>query len=426
MAGNVIEQVRRLVNEGGMSKAGLARAAGLHANTLRDCTEADWNPTAETLTKLERFLLSNDDRPVLVPIEEIIDEARNGRMFILVDDEDRENEGDLVIPAQMATPQAINFMATHGRGLICLTLTSQRVEELGLDLMSRHNGTRHETAFTISIEAREGVTTGISAGDRARTISVAIDGTKTKADIVTPGHVFPLRARDGGVLVRTGHTEAAVDISRLAGLNPSGVICEIMKDDGTMARMDDLIAFARIHDLKIGTIRDLIAYRRRHDHVVERRAETVFESKWGGEWKAITFFNKATKSEQLVLQKGKVDPDQPTLVRMHQLAPLSDIFGGEGPRGDVLARSMDIIAKEGAGVVVLLRDGEPDMLTRMIQAHAGKQPGGMDELRDYGVGAQILAELGVHDMILLSNTQHSLIALDGYDLAVVGQRPIEL
>ena len=223
MSSNLIDRIRRLVVEGGMSRSGLARAAGLHANTLRDLTEPGWNPTAETLAKLERVLADSDDTPALVPIEEII-EARNGRMFILVDDEDRENEGDLVIPAQMATPDAINFMATHGRGLICLTLTRQRCEQLGLELMSRNNGTRHETAFTVSIEAREGVTTGISAGDRARTVAVAIDAAKTRDDIVTPGHVFPLIAREGGVLVRTGHTEAAVDISRLAGLNPSGVI----------------------------------------------------------------------------------------------------------------------------------------------------------------------------------------------------------
>ena len=261
MSTQLIEKLRRLVTEGGMSRSGLARAAGLHANTLRDLEDVDWNPTAETLRKLETFLFSNNDGPTLVPIEEIIEEARNGRMFILVDDEDRENEGDLIIPAQMATPDAINFMATHGRGLICLTLGKARIDQLGLELMSRANGTRHETAFTTSIEAREGVTTGISAADRARTVSVAIDASKGKDDIVTPGHVFPLIARDGGVLVRAGHTEAAVDISRLAGLNPSGVICEIMKDDGTMARMDDLVPFARLHNLKMGTIRDLIEYR---------------------------------------------------------------------------------------------------------------------------------------------------------------------
>src|SRR5215210_6805397 len=252
--------------------------------------------------------------------EEIIDEARNGRMFILVDDEDRENEGDLIIPAQMATPAAINFMATHGRGLICLALTKQRVDQLGLDLMSRNNGTRHETAFTTSIEAKEGVTTGISAADRARTVSVAIDGSKGREDIVTPGHIFPLVARDGGVLIRAGHTEAAVDVARLAGLNPSGVICEIMRDDGTMARMDDLVAFAHVHGFKIGTIRDLIAYRLRKDRLVEQTAEARFASRWGGDWTAKTFLNKASGMEQIALVKGRVDPEQPTLVRMHGLS----------------------------------------------------------------------------------------------------------
>lgn len=428
MATNVIDKVRQLVSEGGMSKSGLARAAGLHANTLRDCTEPDWNPTAETLGKLERVLFSNDEREVLVPIEEIIEEARNGRMYILVDDEDRENEGDLIIPAQMATPDAINFMATHGRGLICLTLTSQRVDELGLNLMSSHNGTRHETAFTISIEAREGVTTGISAGDRARTVSVAIDGSKTRADIVTPGHVFPLRARDGGVLVRAGHTEAAVDISRLAGLNPSGVICEIMRDDGTMARMDDLVTFARIHDLKIGTIRDLIAYRRRHDRMIEKRNEIAFHSRHGGEWVARSYYNRATGDETVALVKGRIDPDQPTLVRMHTLSLFSDIFGEDNdPRSELLQRSMNIIAEEGAGVIVVINRPMHRMMSRVMdlkQQAANGSPADFEELRDYGVGAQILAELGIHDMILLSNTHHSLVALEGYGLNIVGERPI--
>ncbi|MCB2085432.1 MAG: 3,4-dihydroxy-2-butanone-4-phosphate synthase, partial [Sphingomonadaceae bacterium] len=226
------QRIRNLVEEGTMSRSAISRAAGLHANSLRDCTEAHWNPTAETLGKLETFLDANDDRPVLASIEEIIEEARNGRMYILVDDEDRENEGDLIIPAQMATPSAINFMATHGKGLICLSMTKARCDQLGLVPMSRNNRESMQTAFTVSIEAREGVTTGISAGDRARTISVAVDASKGPDDIVTPGHVFPLTARDGGVLVRAGHTEAAVDISRLAGLNPSGVICEIMNEDG--------------------------------------------------------------------------------------------------------------------------------------------------------------------------------------------------
>ena len=425
---STIDRVRALVTEGGMARAALARAAGLHANTLRDCTELGWNPTADTLGKLERFLFANDDRPVLVPIEEIIDEARNGRMYVLVDDEDRENEGDLIIPAQMATPDAINFMATHGRGLICLTLTSERIEHLGLDLMSRHNGTRHETAFTVSIEAREGVTTGISAADRARTVSVAIDGSKGKDDIVTPGHVFPLRARDGGVLVRAGHTEAACDISRLAGLNPSGVICEIMRDDGTMARLDDLVGFARMHDLKIGTIRDLIAYRRRHDRMVERRAEIVFTSKWGGDWKAHTFFNKATGDENMALVKGKIDPDGQTLVRMHTLSIFADIYGEESDRSELLHRSMELIAEHGSGVIVVINRPMQRLMSRSIEIknsfRAGEDPP-IEEMRDYGVGAQILAELGVHDMVLLSNTHHTLVALEGYGLSIVGERKID-
>lgn len=357
--------------------------------------------------------------------EEIIDEARNGRMFILVDDEDRENEGDLVIPAQMATPDAINFMATHGRGLICLALSKPRVEQLGLDLMSRNNGTRHETAFTVSIEAKEGVTTGISAADRARTISVAIDASKGSTDIVTPGHVFPLVAREGGVLVRAGHTEAAVDVSRLAGLNPAGVICEIMKDDGTMARLDDLVAFAQLHGLKIGTIRDLIAYRRRYDHLVEKRAEARFTSKWGGEWIAMTFWNKASGTEQVALVKGKIDPKKPTLVRMHALSPFGDMFGEEGSRGALLRRSMEEIGREGAGVVVVINKPRADAFTMAIETRAGqRQATDMEELRDYGVGATILTELGVHDMILLTNTHHTLIGLDGYGLSIVGERPI--
>ena len=423
----LIDRARNLVTEGGMSKSGLARAAGLHANTLRDLDMPDWNPTADTLRKLEAVLFANDDAPVLVPIEEIIEEARNGRMYILVDDEDRENEGDLIIPAQMATPDAINFMATHGRGLICLTLTRTRVEQLGLDLMSRANGTRHETAFTTSIEAREGVTTGISAADRARTVSVAIDASKGRADIVTPGHVFPLIARDGGVLVRAGHTEAGTDISRLAGLNPSSVICEIMKDDGTMARMDDLVAFARLHGLKMGTIRDLIAYRRRHDHLVEKRAEMTFTSRWGGEWKGMTFFNKATGDETVVLQKGRIDPDRPTLVRMHTMSMFVDSFGEENERSGLLSKSMEAIAAEGTGVLVVINRRTPDMITRFIRLRSeGKTVGApeLEAMRDYGGGAQILAELGVQDMILLTNTHHTLVGLEGYGLSIVGERPI--
>jgi 3,4-dihydroxy 2-butanone 4-phosphate synthase / GTP cyclohydrolase II len=359
--------------------------------------------------------------------EEIIDEARNGRMFILVDDEDRENEGDLVIPAQMATPDAINFMAKYGRGLVCLALSKNRVDQLGLDLMSRNNGTRHETAFTVSIEARDGVTTGISAADRARTIAVAIDAGKGPEHIVTPGHVFPLVAREGGVLVRAGHTEAAVDVSRLAGLNPSGVICEIMKDDGTMARLDDLVAFAQLHNLKIGTIRDLIAYRRRYDHLVEKRAEMTFHSRWGGEWKAMTFLNKATGDELVALQKGRILDDKPTLVRMHTMSMFVDAFGEESERSGLLSKSMEMIAEHGSGVVVVINRRMRDSVSRFIQLRAeGKGAGApeVEELRDYGIGAQILAELGVHDMILLTNTHHTLVGLEGYGLSIVGEQPI--
>ena len=359
--------------------------------------------------------------------EEIIDEARNGRMFILVDDEDRENEGDLVIPAQMATPSAINFMATHGRGLICLAMTKARTDQLGLPLMSAANGTRHQTAFTVSIEAVKGVTTGISAADRARTISVAIDASKGPEEITTPGHVFPLVAREGGVLVRAGHTEAAVDVSRLAGLNPSGVICEIMKEDGTMARLDDLVSFAQFHNLKIGTIRDLIAYRRRYDHLVEKRAETRFDSAWGGEWRAITYWNKAQGTEQIALVKGRIDPAQPTLVRMHALSPLPDLFSEAGQRGSLLRRSMEIIGEEGAGVIVVINKPRSDAFTTALMAREGKlAPADMDELRDYGVGAMILTELGVEEMTLLTNTHHTLVGLEGYGLSIVGERPITL
>ena len=359
--------------------------------------------------------------------EEIIDEAKNGRMFILVDDEDRENEGDLVIPAQMATPEKINFMARHGRGLICLAMTKSRIAALGLDLMSRHNGTRHETAFTVSIEARDGVTTGISAADRARTIAVAIDSSKSRDEIVTPGHVFPLVARDGGVLVRAGHTEAAVDVSRLAGLNPSGVICEIMNEDGTMSRMDDLVAFAQLHNLKIGTIRDLIAYRRRYDHLVEKKAEMVFDSKWGGQWKAMTFHNKATGDETIALVKGKIDPEKPTLVRMHTASYFVDMFGENSERAGLLSRSMELIAEEGAGVIVVINRSMKGVITRSMQLRAeGKGAGApeVEELRDYGVGAQILADLGVEEMTLLTNTHHTLVGLEGYGLSIVGERSI--
>jgi 3,4-dihydroxy 2-butanone 4-phosphate synthase / GTP cyclohydrolase II len=422
----LIDRLCDLVAAGEMSRAGLARAAGLHPNSLRKLGDADWNPTAETLGKLEKFLASGSSG-VMASAEQIIDEARNGRMFILVDDEDRENEGDLIVPAQMATPDAINFMAKHGRGLICLALTKERVDQLALQPMSRTNGTRLETAFTTSIEAKEGVTTGISAADRARTISVAIDAGKGPEHIVSPGHVFPLVARDGGVLVRAGHTEAAVDVARLAGLNPSGVICEVMSEDGSMARMDDLFVFARLHGLRIGTIRDLIAYRLRKDRLVEETAEARFESRWGGTWTAKTFLNKASGVEQLALVKGHVDPDKPTLVRMHALSLVADVFAEEGARGGLLEGAMKAIAAAGAGVIVVINRPMPDALAQSLRIRAGAASASdSEQLRDYGVGAQILAELGVHDMVLLTNSHHTPVALGGYGLAIVGERPIAL
>ena len=406
---DIISQVRRLMTDGGMSKAGLARAAGLHANTLRDCTEEDWNPTSETLRKLAAFLSDNDETPVLVGAEEIIEEARNGRMYILVDDEDRENEGDLIIPAQMATPVAINFMATHGRGLICLALDRKRVDALGLEPMSRDNRESMQTAFTTSIEAKEGVTTGISAADRARTVSVAIDASKGPADIVTPGHVFPLTARDGGVLVRAGHTEAAVDISRLAGLNPSGVICEIMNEDGTMARLDDLVAFARRHELKIGTIRDLIEYRMRKDHLVERTGERSFTSDYGGQWRLLTYRNTVDGTESYVLQKGHVIEGEPTLARVHPISLFDDLLGQPGPRKRTLQRAMEAVGEHGSGIIVIITQPPPPV--------AG---GESEEYRNVGIGSQILADLDVNEMILLTNSTPNLVAIEGYGLNIVG------
>jgi 3,4-dihydroxy 2-butanone 4-phosphate synthase/GTP cyclohydrolase II len=318
-------------------------------------------------------------------------------------------------------------MARHGRGLICLALSKARVDQLGLEPMSRANGTRHETAFTTSIEAREGVTTGISAADRARTISVAIDGSKGRQDIVTPGHVFPLTARDGGVLVRAGHTEAAVDVSRLAGLNPSGVICEILGEDGTMARLDDLIPFAQLHGLKIGTIRDLIAYRLREDRLIEQTAEARFDSCWGGGWSAKSFFNKAGGQEHVALVKGPIDPEQPVLVRMHALDLVGDMFGERSGRGGLLAGAMRQIGEHGSGVVVVINRNAPGSLSRALRSRAGEavEPD-TEALRDYGVGAQILAALGVHEMILLTNTHHTPVALAGYGLSIVEERPIPM
>ena len=351
-------------------------------------------------------------------IEEIIEDARNGKMFILVDHEDRENEGDLVIPAQMATPTAINFMATHGRGLICLSLPGSRIDALGLPLMASQNSSRHETAFTVSIEAREGVSTGISAHDRARTVATAIDASKGAADIATPGHVFPLRARDGGVLVRAGHTEAAVDISRLAGLNPSGVICEIMKEDGEMARLPDLVAFAQLHGLKIGTISDLIAYRRRHDNLVRVRETSTIQSEFGGEWELRIYTDETQGAEHIALVKGDITTPEPVLVRMHALDPMLDVVG-VGPKGrrNEFGDAMQLIADEGRGVLVLLRDVH-------MKLHTDEEVS-PQTLRQYGLGAQILSSLGLHSIELLTNSpKPKIVGLDAYGLEIVGTRKI--
>ena len=358
----------------------------------------------------------------LASAEELIEEARNGHIFILVDDEDRENEGDLVVPAQFATPDAINFMARHARGLICLALTQGRVEQLGLPLMSQSNATRHQTAFTVSIEAREGVTTGISAADRAHTVAMAINPEIGRDGIVTPGHIFPLMAREGGTLVRAGHTEAAVDISRLAGLNPSGVICEIMNDDGTMARLPDLVAFAQLHNLKLGTIADLIAYRSRTERLVRRVQEGAMQHIAGGEWKLIVYANTAQYAEHLVLYKGDLGAPGPVTVRMHQVDLLDDLTGGL--HWISLHGAMRTIADEGRGAVVLLRETRPTALSQRVAKIAVTQPVPY-ELRDYGIGAQILLDLGVKDMVLLSNTRRTIVGLDGYGLNVVGQHPID-
>jgi len=351
-------------------------------------------------------------------VDEIINDARNGKMFILVDHEDRENEGDLVIPAQMATPETINFMALHGRGLICLALPGTRIDALGLPLMASNNSSRHETAFTTSIEAREGVTTGISAHDRALTVAVAIDPTKGAQDIATPGHVFPLRARDGGVLVRAGHTEAAVDISRLAGLNPSGVICEIMNEDGSMARLPDLIAFGQKHGIKIGTISDLIAYRRRHDNLVKATQNTTVQSEFGGAWQMRIYTDETQGSEHIVLIKGDISGDDPVLVRMHTLDPMLDIVGvGGAGRSAEFGNAMQVIADEGRGVLVLLRDTH----MKLVMEDAVSP----QTLRQYGLGAQILSSLGLSDLVLLTNSPTpKVVGLEGYGLSIAGTRRI--
>ena len=368
---------------------------------------------------MTQTLLTRSLHEAISSAEEILEEARNGRPFILVDDEDRENEGDLCIPAQFATPEVIAFMARQCRGLICLALTQHRVEQLGLPLMSQANGTRHQTAFTVSIEAKTGVTTGISAHDRARTVAVAINPDCGRDDIVTPGHVFPLAAREGGALVRAGHTEAAVDFARMAGLNPSAVICEIMNDDGTMSRLPELIAFAQRHNYKLGTIADLIAYRRRTERLVKRVQEATLAHEIGGDWRALVYANTVEYAEHLVLVKGDVASGGPVPVRMHAVDIVDDIVGGKSQAA--LHAAMRIIAAEGRGVAVLLREARATKLSeRVAGLEANARPA--SELRDYGIGAQILLDLGVKDMVLLSNTHRTIIGIEGYGLNIVAQK----
>jgi 3,4-dihydroxy 2-butanone 4-phosphate synthase/GTP cyclohydrolase II len=369
---------------------------------------------------------------VLSPIEEVIEEMQNGRMVILVDAEDRENEGDLVIPAQMATPDAINFMAKYGRGLVCLSLTPTRAHELRLDFMVRTNGSRNRTAFTQSIEAREGISTGISAFDRARTIATAIDPTKSAGDIVSPGHVFPLIAREGGVLVRAGHTEASIDLAKLAGLYPAAVICEVMNDDGTMARMADLARFAKTHGLKIGAIEDLIAYRLKNDRIVKRVARTEVETSVAGDFELYVYETTSEPAEHLALVKGNIAKGGPVLVRVHAVNVLHDVLGvgGVGESGTPVEQAMREIEAEGRGVIVLIRDLRPKSVSDWIAR--GQLPGAASDLGkerrqvEIGIGSQILSDLGVKDMILLtSSPQHVYVGLEAFGLRVTGTRKIE-
>jgi 3,4-dihydroxy 2-butanone 4-phosphate synthase/GTP cyclohydrolase II len=354
------------------------------------------------------------------PIEDIVEAARNGRPYILVDAEDRENEGDVIIPAQFATPAMINFMARHARGLICLAITGERARILRLPPMVAENGSGHRTAFTVSVEAREGVTTGISAHDRAHTISVTIDPSKGCDDLVSPGHVFPLVARDGGVLVRAGHTEAAVDVSRLAGILPAGVICEILNDDGTMARLPQLVDFGREHGLPIGTIADLISYRRRTERSIVRVHEEAFESVYGEGFRLSVFRSLIDDIEHVVLTRGRIEPDRPTLVRMHRMDLVSDLLGPPTDRREYVQRALGRIgAHDGPGVMVFIRDPSTSAVSERRTNAA--LPTRDQRIRDYGVGAQILLDLGVRDLILLTDSEARLSGIEGYGLSIKGR-----
>jgi 3,4-dihydroxy 2-butanone 4-phosphate synthase / GTP cyclohydrolase II len=367
--------------------------------------------------------MSDAPSAAISAIEEIIEEARNGRPFILVDAEDRENEGDIIFPAQFATPDLVNFMARHARGLICLAVSAVRARELRLPPMTSENRSGHGTAFTVSIEAREGVTTGISAHDRAHTIAVAIDPSKGPDDVVSPGHIFPLVARDGGVLVRAGHTEAAVDIARIAGLNPAGVICEVMRDDGSMARLPDLVAFAQLHGMKIGTIADLIAYRRRSERQVMRVLETKFEG-LHGDFRMLIYRNILDGTEHIALAKGHIDPEKPTMVRMHQVDFAVDILGHRRARQNYVPRALKMLSEyDGAGVAVFIRDSSRTHLSDRYSTWE-KQPDD-NRLRDYGIGAEILRDLNAGKIILLTSSTAKLAGLSGFGISIVERTPIK-
>ena len=356
----------------------------------------------------------------LSSIEEVVEDASNGKIFILVDNEDRENEGDLCVLGEFASSEAINFMAKYGRGLICLSLPRSQSEKLGLSLMERRNEGRFETAFTVSIEARQGVTTGISAADRALTIKTAIHPNASNNEITTPGHVFPLIAKDGGTLIRSGHTEAVIDIAKLAKSNLSGVICEIMKDNGEMARLPDLIQFSKKHKIKIASISDLISYRRKNEVFVKRVSESILDSKFGGVWRIIVFKNIIDNSEHMALVKGVIDSNSSVLVRVHALDLLSDVLGDQysNRNGSELSTAMETIALNKNGVIILIRDTSPESLSKKITKSINKSNLDNDHLRDYGVGAQILSDLGVKEMTILSNSQKTAIGLDGFGLTI--------